>query len=206
MLALNTTNTVLATINQVGLFSTNQSPVYFFARNSKMYILKEISSLMQNRSGLYKIFTFSWKAFLFIIIFLPFIFGLVKFFLVILEDDKQFVTLTAYGFAIFLGISTMLFNWQRSTPDKALSNRLYRYAVDSVLCCFCFLMAMICKYLFSESLPLNIVLFEKLKPIFKVLKWTSFAWLLVVGLLAGDIVVSFFRLYLTEKNQLAEDK
>lgn len=145
-------------------------------------------------------FTFLWKSILFLLIFSPFIFGLLKFLLVLLDDDKQFVTLTAYGFAIFLGISTMLFNWQRSTKDQGFSKRLYRYAVDSVLCCFCFLMAMICKYLFSENLSLDIILFEELRPLFKILRWTSFAWLLIVGILAADIIISFFKLYIYPKN------
>lgn len=156
---------------------------------------------MHNSSRLRKMFTFLWKSILFLITFSPFIFGLLKFFLVLLDDDKQFVTLTAYGFAIFLGISTMLFNWQRSTNDQLFSKRLYRYAVDSVLCCFCFLMAMISKYLFSENLSLDIVLFEELRPLFKILKWTSFVWLLVVGILAADIIISFFKLYVSEKHE-----
>lgn len=141
------------------------------------------------------------KIILFIIVFAPFLLGLLKCFLLLLEDDDRFITLTAYGFAIFLGVSTMLFNWQRSTKDKNLAGKLYRYAVDSVLCCFCFLMAVVCKYLFSEKLALSIVLFDFLKDYYFILKWTSFIWLAVVMLLAGDIFISFFHLYVKERDK-----
>jgi len=139
------------------------------------------------------------KIILFIIVFIPFLLGLFKCFLLLLEDDERFITLTAYGFAIFLGVSTMLFNWQRSTKDENLAKKLYRYAVDSVLCCFCFLMAVVCKYLFSKKLALDIVLFDFLKNYYFILKWTSFIWLVAVMFLAGDIFISFFHLYIKEK-------
>ena len=141
------------------------------------------------------------KIVLFIIVFIPFLLGLFKCFLLLLQDDDRFITLTAYGFAIFLGVSTMLFNWQRSTRDEILAKKLYRYAVDSVLCCFCFMMAMVCKYLFSEKLALNIVLFDFLKDYYFILKWTSFLWLTAVMLLAGDIFISFFHLYVKERDE-----
>lgn len=111
-----------------------------------------------------KTLAFLWKALLFIVIFSPFLLGMVKFFLLLYYDQKQFVSLTAYGFAIFLGISTMLFNWQRSTKDELLSKKLYRYAVDSLLCCFCFLMAMVSKYFFSGSLNTGFIFFDDYLP------------------------------------------
>ncbi|WP_443944280.1 hypothetical protein ACJVDH_15325 [Pedobacter sp. AW1-32] len=167
-------------------------------------MIKPKSYRLQNRKQrldrLKKPLRLAVKTLLFIIVFVPFLIGLFKFFLLLAKDDAKFVTLTGYGFAIFLGVSTMLFNWQRSTQDKALAKKLYRYAVDSVLCCFCFIMAMVCKYLFSEKQSMAIVLFDFLKKYYFILKWTSFLWLIAVMLLASDIFISFFYLYINERN------
>jgi len=113
---------------------------------------------------------------------------------VILATDNtgEFVKLTGYGFAIFLGLSTMLFNWSKSSSVKPqLAFRLNQSAINSVFCAVGFLISNLIKYVSNP--PGSVIQYKayiNFNTVMPVFTYMVYVWLAVVAYLSIHIIIN----------------